>query len=238
MANSESVTESCPIDRQRTCGDLQSRSGYDRRATSGNAEEPRMQPREEDAKVRAGFRLNQYRWASCLLSVLSLLSPLAPSASTLNYGYDPLHRLTSVAHPNGTRIEYSYDDAGNMTRKVVTVPERLLDIDGNGATDALSDGLLIVRHLSGMTGAGLTDAAISPDCSRCDTDEIAAYIDQIRAQLDVDANGKVEASTDGQILLRYLFGFTGGSLVSGAIGQGCARCSATQVAEYCDLLMH
>ena len=37
------------------------------------------------------------------------------------------------------------------------------------------------------------------------------------AALDVDANGKTEALTDGLLIIRRLFGFEGASLVSGAI---------------------
>ena len=44
------------------------------------------------------------------------------------------------------------------------------------------------------------------------------------AVLDVDANGAVQPLTDGLLVLRHLFGFTGSTLTSGALGVGCSRC--------------
>ena len=41
-----------------------------------------------------------------------------------------------------------------------------LDVDGNGAVDALTDGLLIVRYLFGLRGAGLSDGAVSSGAAR------------------------------------------------------------------------
>ena len=40
-----------------------------------------------------------------------------------------------------------------------------LDIDGNGQTDALTDGLLILRYMFGLTGNALVTSAISTDAS-------------------------------------------------------------------------
>jgi hypothetical protein len=42
----------------------------------------------------------------------------------------------------------------------------LLDVDGNGQADALTDGVLIMRSLFGLTGAALTDDAIGPGATR------------------------------------------------------------------------
>lgn len=50
-----------------------------------------------------------------------------------------------------------------------------LDIDGNGLTDALTDGLLIIRYLFGFGGTALTDGAVSGGCTRCNAAEIADY---------------------------------------------------------------
>ena len=41
-----------------------------------------------------------------------------------------------------------------------------LDVDGNGAVDALTDGLLIVRYLFGLRGAALSDGAVSGQATR------------------------------------------------------------------------
>ncbi|HUP22177.1 MAG TPA: hypothetical protein VNB06_04470 [Thermoanaerobaculia bacterium] len=51
-----------------------------------------------------------------------------------------------------------------------------LDIDGNGATDALTDGLLVLRHLFGFGGTTLTTGAVGGGCGRCDAATIVPYL--------------------------------------------------------------
>jgi hypothetical protein len=52
------------------------------------------------------------------------------------------------------------------------------------------------------------------------------------AVLDVDSNGSVQALADGLLVLRFLFGFSGSTLTTGAVGPRCARCVATTLADY------
>jgi hypothetical protein len=52
------------------------------------------------------------------------------------------------------------------------------------------------------------------------------------ATLDVDGNGLVGPLTDGLLILRDLFGFTGPSLIQGAIGANCTRCDAATITAY------
>lgn len=47
--------------------------------------------------------------------------------------------------------------------------------------------------------------------------------------LDVDGNGNVTALTDGLLILRSMFGFTGDSLIQGAVGSDCTNCTAEEV---------
>jgi hypothetical protein len=54
----------------------------------------------------------------------------------------------------------------------------------------------------------------------------------VAAVLDVDGDGAVKALTDGVLVLRYLFGFTGTTLTGGAIGSGCTRCDAAAIEDY------
>jgi hypothetical protein len=55
--------------------------------------------------------------------------------------------------------------------------------------------------------------------------------------IDVDGNGSYDALTDGLILIRYLFGLRGDSLISGAIGPNATRTTAAQIEAYLLLLM-
>ncbi|MEE9412513.1 MAG: FG-GAP repeat protein, partial [Methylococcales bacterium] len=53
------------------------------------------------------------------------------------------------------------------------------DIDGNGEVDALTDGLLIFRYLSGIRGDALTEGSVANDCSRCNAPEIEVYLQEL-----------------------------------------------------------
>jgi hypothetical protein len=107
-----------------------------------------------------------------------------------------------------------------------------LDADANGTVQALTDGLLVLRHLFGLSGAALTAGARGTSCTRCSSSSIATNLSSIASQLDVDGNGTAQALTDGLLLLRYLFGLTDSALTTGAIGGGCTRCNAAAVATY------
>ena len=54
---------------------------------------------------------------------------------------------------------------------------------------------------------------------------------------DIDGDGESKALTDGLLLIRYLFGFTGDSLVSGAISEGAERETAEEVEAYLEQRM-
>jgi len=55
----------------------------------------------------------------------------------------------------------------------------LLDIDGNGTTDALTDGLLIQRYLFGLRGDSLIAGALDPLATRTTAATIEAYIESL-----------------------------------------------------------
>lgn len=52
------------------------------------------------------------------------------------------------------------------------------DIDGDGETKPLTDGLLLIRYLLGFTGTALTDRAIGTNATRKISANIIAYIDK------------------------------------------------------------
>jgi hypothetical protein len=107
-----------------------------------------------------------------------------------------------------------------------------LDIDGNGVTDPLTDGLLALRFLFEFTGPTLVNGAIGANCTRCDAPAIQSYLSGLGLVLDIDGNGVLGALTDGLLILRFLFEFTGPTLVNGAIGPNCTRCDAPSITTY------
>jgi len=60
----------------------------------------------------------------------------------------------------------------------------VLDVDDDGEVKALSDGLLIIRHLFGFEGSSLVSGALGLNAQREDPDEIGAYIDSLIPNVD------------------------------------------------------
>jgi predicted NUDIX family phosphoesterase len=108
-----------------------------------------------------------------------------------------------------------------------------LDVDENGEISALTDGLLIIRQMFGFTGESLTTGALASDSPITSPDEITQSLTDAIA-LDVDDDGEIKALTDGLLAIRYLFGFTGASLTSNAVGPNALRADAVEIVSYLD----
>jgi len=106
------------------------------------------------------------------------------------------------------------------------------DVDGDSDAKALSDGLLVIRHLFGFTDQALVSGATAEGGSRLEAIDITGYLNDAETQLDIDGNGESKALTDGLLLIRYLFGFRDSALVSGAIGDGATRVSPEEIEAY------
>ncbi|MEE9344603.1 MAG: PQQ-dependent sugar dehydrogenase [Methylococcales bacterium] len=52
--------------------------------------------------------------------------------------------------------------------------------------------------------------------------------------LDTDGNGNIDALSDGLLFTRHLFGLRGDSLIDGALGDACTRCTASDIEIYMD----
>ena len=95
-----------------------------------------------------------------------------------------------------------------------------LDIDQNGQATASQDGMVIMRYLQGRADASLTAGVVDPAGTRTSPDEIIAYLEPLRhTMLDVDGNGEALPHQDGQVILRYLFGIRGPSLIAGIVDE-------------------
>jgi hypothetical protein len=111
-----------------------------------------------------------------------------------------------------------------------------LDIDGNNNCDALTDGLVIIRHLFGFRNDTLISSAYDPAGSRTTSADIEVYISNGLTMLDIDGNGESDALTDGLLTIRYLFGFSGTTLTSGATDPTGSRNTPTAVIDYLNAL--
>ena len=106
------------------------------------------------------------------------------------------------------------------------------DIDIDDETNALTDGLLVLRHLFGFSGTTLVDGAVTLSAARTGSAALSDYLDAHATQLDIDGDGRIDALTDGLLLLRYLFGFQGYSLIEDARGSDATRYTSTQITAY------
>ncbi|MDA9570220.1 CotH kinase family protein [Porticoccaceae bacterium] len=105
------------------------------------------------------------------------------------------------------------------------------DFDNNGQADALTDGLLMLRHSFGLKGESLTNGAIASDSTMSGL-EVEAAVAEAYSIADIDNNGKVDALTDGLMLLRYLFNLRDESLVQGAVASDAQRTQSADIEQY------
>jgi hypothetical protein len=161
------------------------------------------------------------------------LQPLAIDLETTTFSVD-LDEVTPRTLGAFLRVRAS--DGFNVAEDDFGIEPEFasLDVDASGAVQPLTDGLLVLRHQFGFTGATLVNGALGANCGRCTSTAIGSYLGSLGALLDVDGNGSTQPLTDGLLVLRYLFGFTGTTLTSGAVGGGCTRCDAAAIDAYLD----
>jgi serine protease AprX len=119
-------------------------------------------------------------------------------------------------------------------------PGATLNVDQSAPTqryDSGTDGLLIARYLAGFAGTALTDGALSIDATVTNPVAVNARLDAIRPALDIDGDGSYRFATDGLLVVRYLLGLRGNSLVTAAVANGAPRSSAPDIEAYIQLLM-
>ena len=105
------------------------------------------------------------------------------------------------------------------------------DFDGNDNVDALSDGLLLLRHTFGVRGDALVADAVALDSPHTSA-QIEANIDAGYQIADIDNNGNVDALSDGLILLRYMFGLRGETLIADTVSPTATRNTHTAITQY------
>ena len=106
------------------------------------------------------------------------------------------------------------------------------DIDGDGAVNISTDVNLVLRYMAGKTGSELTENLIYENSTR-DADRIEAYLDTYGFVFDIDGDGVFNDAVDGEILARYLAGFTGDDLLSNiSFTSAALRSDATTISTY------
>ncbi len=106
------------------------------------------------------------------------------------------------------------------------------DIDADGDVKPLTDGILVIRYLFDLSGDSLTAGAVGGTAQRTSAEDIMAYLSDAESELDIDGDSEAKPLTDGILLVRGLFGLSGESLTSGAIGNGAKRATPDAVSAY------
>ena len=129
-------------------------------------------------------------------------------------------------------VTYNVSDAaGNAAVQVLRTVEvgGIIDVDGNGQYDALTDGLLVLRSMFGLDGSALISGTVASNAIFTSAIDIEAQIENLGMLVDIDGNGQIDALTDGLLMLRYLFGLEGDVLIAGVVAQNATRVTAAEI---------
>ncbi|MDG9667077.1 RHS repeat protein [Hahella sp. CR1] len=129
---------------------------------------------------RYGLRV----WIHIIILYMLTLSNVVFSAP-VSYTYDPLNRLIQASYNNGEQtIRYTYDSAGNILTKVITVtttPDQTADSDNDGIPDFWEQ-----THFGNLTTAnGTTD---TDNDTLTDKDEYTHQTDPNNGDTDGDGD--------------------------------------------------
>ena len=103
-------------------------------------------------------------------------------------------------------------------------PEEDADVNNNGLGDNEERNVVEAARQEGVAEVVLDPSAFGLMKETGFVLEVGVF--------DIDGNGESKPLTDGLLLIRFLFGFSGDSLISGAIGSGAERDTAEEVEAY------
>ncbi|MEQ1597425.1 MAG: hypothetical protein ABL985_20270, partial [Casimicrobium sp.] len=151
---------------------------------------------------------------------------VALQGSSLTQKFSQLH-VTGM--PSGRSFYLRYSDSLVEIEESAVVPEPL-NIDGSDLRTKYSadyDGVILMRYLLGFRGESLLANGVGAYATRS-VEAVTSYIETLMPQLDVDGDGATLPGTDGLLILRYLQGARGSSLVNGILNSGLPF-SATEI---------
>ncbi len=126
-----------------------------------------------------------------------------PAVATINQdgliNTQSLGTTTIIATKRGGR---NYNDISDGVLLEVVIRFNL-DIDGDGSRLTTTDGILIIRFLTGSTNTINTADATTTEAQR-DNQQILKFLQRGYDRLDIDGNGTIAASSDGMLIMRYL----------------------------------
>ena len=145
--------------------------------------------------------------------------------------------LVSATTPvNFSKIDATEGYSFEASNYIMNILPATWDFDGNGEADALTDGLILLRHAFGVSGSSVTDGVMALN-STMSSEEVAVAVDKAAMIADVDGNGEVSALTDALVVLRYLFGLRDQVLVNGVVASDATRISVEAIEQHIELYM-
>ncbi len=126
-----------------------------------------------------------------------------PAVATINQ--DGLISAQSLGTTTltATRTGDSNYNDGSDTTTLTVVTRFNLDIDDDGSRLTTTDGVLIIRFLTGPTNTINTTDATTTGAQR-NNQQILEFLQGGYDRLDIDGNGTIAASSDGMLIMRYL----------------------------------
>ena len=86
-----------------------------------------------------------------------------------------------------------FNSASDIERELKSIYDASGDIDGDGNIDALTDGLLLLRYLFGLSGESLTSGVVASGAVRTDGSSIGSYIGTLMPEAPyITLNGNAE----------------------------------------------
>jgi hypothetical protein len=153
-----------------------------------------------------------------------------------NVSWEAFDQASITTPINFSKVSTTEGYNFEATNYTLNVLPATWDFDGNGQADALTDGLILLRHAFGVRGASLTDSVMATN-STMTSEEVQVAVEKALVIADVDGDGNVDALTDGLIVLRYMFGLTGDTLMDGVVSANATRASAESVQQHIELYM-
>jgi hypothetical protein len=143
---------------------------------------------------------------------------------------------STTSNINFSFIDNAQGYESKATNYEITVLPATWDFDGDGVADALTDGLMMLRYAFGIQTLDMTVDAISTTATLTPV-QIVDSMYRAAILADIDGDDSTDALTDGLLLLRYLFGLRGESLINGVVSFDAARTTAEEIEEYIELYM-
>ena len=113
---------------------------------------------------------------------------------------------------------------------VVAISPATLDIDGSGDFKT-NDANLMLRYLFGYSGNGLITGLVANNAERNTVEKITQYLEANESVFDIDGDG-VFKTNDVNLMLRYLFGYSGNGLITGLVANNATRKTADSIVAY------